>query len=739
MSEYADYILHGWAICALEKGKKGPTYAGWQLKSMPLDAADGLDGAGLLHSLSGTCCIDIDNLEKATPWLAERGVDIARLMSMPSAVMITSGTINRAKLLFRLPTPLRTLQPANSGIELRCMSGAGTSVHDALPPSTHPSGRTYEWRYGEPMTGDWRELPPLPSTVLSLWRSLDAETKESPHAPSPGLQTASPRNVSAILEALQAVVATRDPNMDYHGWLKIGMQLHHEGHGSREAFDIWTNWSRGTTRKPYPGDGVLRTHWASFSSGAGKAVVTGKGLIGERPAEADEFPDEPMSAPGEAPPADSTAAGMGETKKQIKASAREKLEARLVYVESSERYFDVQKHRVIGSDNALQHIFMGLMPNGKTGKLDPVALLKQSNTKRIIDQLGFHPGEGAIYADNGRTYANQYISRLPEPIDPSPADRARIEWVFNRIDDAVFRSWLKEYYAHVVQRPGTKIRSAPLIWSKTQRNGKSTLVGAIPALLVGAEYSKEVTCNTLESDFNDYMREAWHVNLIEFRAGLKMERNKISQKLKAMIAETRIELHPKGGAAYTMPNHCIVTGSSNDSDAAHIDNSDARWGVHQMRQPRYTPAEVQYVYREFLNLPHAAAALRGYFMAIPLYTFDPDDEAPMTADKAAMMEAGESNDEEFLRIALEQQDGPLARDIALCSEVLQFVHKNCNTRPSGKRISSILKGYGVDTFQFRSGERVFTAYMLRNGDKWRHTQGKDLFAYVNDEVLDTTD
>lgn len=737
MSQYADYIQHGWAICALEKGKKGPTYPGWQRKGIPLDAADGLDGAGLLHSLSGTCCIDIDNLEKATPWLAERGVDIARLMSMPSAVMITSGTINRAKLLFRLPTPLRTLQPANSGIELRCMSGAGTSVHDALPPSTHPSGRTYEWRYGEPMIGDWRELPPLPSTVLSLWRSLDAETKEPAHIQSLGLQQASPRNISAILEALQAVVATRDPNMDYPGWVKIGMQLNHEGHGSQEAFDIWANWSRGISRKPYPGDGVLRTHWASFSSGAGKAVVTGKGLIGERPAEADEFPDEPMTAPGAAPPADSTAAGMGETKKQIKESARTKLEARLVYVESSERYFDLLKHRIIGSDNALGHIFTGMMPNGKMGKLDPVEMLRQSNTKRIIDQLGFHPGEGATYEDQGRTYANQYISRLPEPIEPTVEDRARVEWVFNRIDDPVFRCWLKEYYAHVVQRPGVKIRSAPLIWSKTQRNGKSTLMGAIPALLVGPEYSKEVTCNTLESDFNDYMREAWHVNLIEFRAGLKMERNKISQKLKAMIAETRIELHPKGSAAYTMPNLCFVTGSSNDGDAAHVDNADARWGVHEMRQPHYTPAEVQYVYHEFLNLPHAAAVLRGYFSAIPLFTFDPNDEAPMTADKAAMMVAGQSVDEEFLHTALEQQDGPFGKDVALCSEVLQFVHKHCSTRPSGKRISSVLADHGIRAFQFRYGARIFTAYLLRNDEKWRHMNGKDLFAYVNDEVLDT--
>src|SRR5271155_2823531 len=109
------YIEAGFKICALDKGSKAPRYADWNTKPISAETADGLDGAGLLHALSGTCALDIDDMESARPWLAERGVDVNALLADDKAVTIDSGRHGRAKLLYRMKRPLRTLKPKGSG------------------------------------------------------------------------------------------------------------------------------------------------------------------------------------------------------------------------------------------------------------------------------------------------------------------------------------------------------------------------------------------------------------------------------------------------------------------------------------------------------------------------------------------------------------------------------------------------------------------------------------------------
>jgi putative DNA primase/helicase len=113
---FADYEAHGWRLCAIEPGKKGPIYDGWNTAAMPAEAIEALGGGvGLLHSLSGTCAIDLDDLTAARTWWADHGVDIDALIDSPDSVHVRSGRAGRDKLLYRLAKPLRTLKPKGSG------------------------------------------------------------------------------------------------------------------------------------------------------------------------------------------------------------------------------------------------------------------------------------------------------------------------------------------------------------------------------------------------------------------------------------------------------------------------------------------------------------------------------------------------------------------------------------------------------------------------------------------------
>lgn len=717
-------MRHGWSLCIIERGKKAPVYDAWNTRPIDEETAEGIDGAGLLHVQSGTCALDIDNMGLARPWLAERGVDIDSLLEAKDAVRISSGRPGRAKLLYRLKTPLRTIKPKGSGIELRCATAEGKSVQDVLPPTIHPDTRKpYEWVYGEPLLGDWGSPPAIPAALKAAWRELIAEE------PAPERQMNGHMDVA--LEKLHKWIEMQDPDMEYDDWIKVGMKLHHATGGAEEGLEIWDHWSSGATRNqhgkslPAYTQGGCRIHWVSFASTKGKTLAT---LDNEIPADADEF--EIIETPAVDPEAEKK---VRDNVKAQRASAIAGMESKVVYVVNSEKYFDVQRHRLIGSESALEHLFTSSMPLGKNGRMNPVKVLKNSTTKRLVEALGFHPGEGAIFTVGDNSYANLYRNRLPKPIEPTAEDRRRIDWCFDRIEDPIYIKWLKQYYGHVVQHPGIKLKSAPLLWSETQRNGKSTLVKTIPALLVGSDYSHDVSPDLLQSPFNDYLQGAWHVNLLEFKVPSRGERTMITNKLKAYITDDMVPLHPKGSSGYTMPNHFFVTASGNDEDAAAIDNNDERWGVHEFKQSKFTDAERKWIYYDFLLTPRAAAVLRHYFLHMDLTGFEPAASAPMTEAKRAMVAASMAADKELLVLMHEERSNMFSRDIVITSEVMAHVHKHSPMRPSANRIGKILTSPPISgtPVQFRVGNGRYRGFILRNRQKWEGSPGKVLMDHVN--------
>ena len=737
MSLFAEYAAHGWLLCAIDAGKKAPTYAGWQTRAKAAEvsaAAAGLDGAGLLHAYSGTCALDIDNLAFARPWLAERGVDVDALLTAPNAVRIHSGRPGRAKLLYRLSKPLQTFKPEGSGVELRCATASGTSAQDVLPPSVHPdTKKPYEWRYGDELVGHWSNLPPIPPSLLALWRGL-----------VPAVQPAPEAGTGPKTDELRALLKAQDPNCGYNQWVKVGMALHHACAGAAEGLALWDEWSRGAPDS-YKGVSDLRTHWVSFNSAPGKRVVTAATLIAEAPATPDEFPEinpEDLAADE----ADSTAAKIEQAVEMRKADAINWLEKRLIYVSSAACYFDTEKHHLIYQDRAIEHEFTGYMPKVKGGRMSPVRTLKESRTKRVVEGVGFHPGEGPIFvsADTGDEYVNVYRNRLPAPLEPTEAELERIEWLFDRIDDAAYRGWLKCFFGHVVQRPGVKIKSAPLIWSETQGNGKTTLLRAIPALLVGRGYSREVTSSLLNSDFNDYLLNAWHVNLTEFRADSRGERRAISAKLKAWVTDDEIAIHPKGSTAYTMPSHFFVTATSNEEDAAAIDNNDRRWGVHELKAAQFTPTEQTWMYDEFLSTKRAAAVLRHYFLNIDISDFSPSNKAPETEARAQMIESSMSSEVAYLRRCFEERSGPFERDVVRASDVSDAIRRETRFAPSDRRVGRILTGreFKCIAKKGRVGKGTVNFLIVANHDYWSDKSGVELAAEAsgenfNDPLVDT--
>ena len=135
----------------------------------------------------------------------------------------------------------------------------GTGGYVVLPPSPHPSGRSYRWMEGR--GPEELALADPPSWLLALVAPIPAHT-----GPPPSLRHLAsfraPGERDRVVSALDALTAA----LAYDEWIRVGMALHEHDPGP-DGFQLWNTWSAGAAEK-YPGEAQLRKHWRSFGPGS---------------------------------------------------------------------------------------------------------------------------------------------------------------------------------------------------------------------------------------------------------------------------------------------------------------------------------------------------------------------------------------------------------------------------------------------------------------------------------------
>lgn len=671
MTLFDEYKAHGWQLCDIPPGTKGPTTTGWNLRGA---ISHGQHGCGLCHAYSGTCAIDVDDYPVALDWLAKQGVDLDALMEDPQAVMIVSGKVNRAKLLYKLDAPLASLSLAPyekissktgkmqifHALELRCATSNSATVQDVLPPTIHPeTQKPYTWAYGDETFGHWSNLPPLPSALEALWKAqrvLLPPESAAPQAPK-----------GASLAEITKLVAQHDPNtFAYDDWLKMGARIHHETAGSSVGYAIWREWSARCSKHD---ETQMPMKWRSFHSDATNPVTLG-GLRREEVAPAEAF-DVVEVTPD-----------VGEDTRP-EAIIKRELEDKLVLVRAQESYYDLSTtgHPWL-TDRGIQHIFGPLMPlisvAGKNGKpdrvvqVDPVNHLKRSLTKKVVDMAGMHPGAGRLYTEDGMRFVNNYIPIDVEEVSPKASEKEAFLFLWSRMRDPVFANWLLTFFAYALQHPGVKIRSAPLLVSAEQGTGKNTIMKILPEILFGSKYVRSMSGSVLGGQFNGAVGSAWWLYLEELRAGSnKADRQSTTNKVKSWITDNTIEVHRKGIEAFDITNRIQVTATTNYDDALQLDNNDRRWAIGEMRSP-LTPAESTDLYG-FLLSDRAPGALRYMFRRVDVCGFQPSAKPPETVAKKEMIVSGIGGWEAKLVEAMCAEEPPFDRDVFSLKAVAELM------------------------------------------------------------------
>ena len=179
------YNALGFQLVAMKSGHKGPQTRDWHTKGVDVEQLTDQHNIGLIHNLSGTCSLDIDDRDGSVAiFVNYLGMDP---IAMKSIYPCYRGSREGIKFIFRMPNLERigikklTYKVESDVVtvfELRGSTG-NTGVQDLLPPSIHPSGIPYEWI--NPLPQNFEDIPLLPEVLVDLWENWELHEKPMLH------------------------------------------------------------------------------------------------------------------------------------------------------------------------------------------------------------------------------------------------------------------------------------------------------------------------------------------------------------------------------------------------------------------------------------------------------------------------------------------------------------------------------------------------------------------------------
>jgi hypothetical protein len=418
-----------------------------------------------------------------------------------------------------------------------------------------------------------------------------------------------------------------DVEMHYDEWVRVGQILHHQFEGDEEGFELWEEIFSSGSKFDEGGD-VNRERWDSFSDVRlqGRGPVTLATLIHETAAARTAATGAARAAMLQAVLAAVAGAGdvayleeqvckdirrsdMSEGEREqiagaVRGRARE-LGAPIplavarrwvrelrtvvaaeapdwiepwVYITDCDKFYniDTRSELTMQGFRAAHNRFMPMDEEGERARADLTAL--EHWGCQVVDHKGYQPQLGAVFTMFNQSYVNTYRAGSV-PIAGSLGNldhevikviQEHLERCFPDDDDrGVFLAWL----AHNVQFPGVKVRWAPYIHG-VPGDGKS-FFGELLGAAMGAQNVRPLNSSTLESNFNEWANGSAVVYVEEMKHH-GANRYDIMNKLKPVISNSVVEIHPKGKASYPVANVTNYLFLSNYMDGAPTDEGDRR-------------------------------------------------------------------------------------------------------------------------------------------------------------------
>lgn len=273
------------------------------------------------------------------------------------------------------------------------------------------------------------------------------------------------------------------------------------------------------------------------------------------------------------------------------------------------------------------------------------------NIYRIPEVYGrvYAPGRDTLYSQNGLRVANLYPEyQVPDiPKELTPRDKRAISTVKAHIahilaaesEQRLMLDWL----AWIVQNPGRRVNWA-LVLQGVEGDGKSFFAFLLRAVM-GVSNVRMLNANVLEGSFTGWAHGQCVIVVEEPRL---QGHNKydVLNRIKPLITNSVIEIHPKGKDPYNVENTSNYFLPTNFRDALPLNDNDRRYAVlfsrwqNRSELAAFVVENPTYYVDLYKTIEDCAPALRRWLIEHDVSdTFPAGGDAPRTQAHAYMVSA----------------------------------------------------------------------------------------------------
>lgn len=337
--------------------------------------------------------------------------------------------------------------------------------------------------------------------------------------------------------------------------------------------------------------------------------------------------------------------------------------------------------------------------------------------RRSHSALAYDPGVGPI------TEKNELNVWPGWPLEPKRGPVTLFLELVDRFFEGVRaeeRAWFLRWLAYPLQRPGTKLATATVLFSRDHGTGK-TLLGQTMGRIYGQNYVV-LNAEALHSPFNTWARHRQFVLGEELTGS---ERRADAERLKLLVTQERVTINAKFQPAYELPDRCNYLLTTNHADALNLDVYDRRFFVHEVVADKL-PTSFFRSYDKWYRSDAGAAALFAYLLDLDVKGFEPLGAALLTRAKGEMQQLSDLPVDYLIKELLDAPERflslagkPVERDLFTPRELVTLIDPDGRRKFSEQAVAKALRRVGIrqlDVTRTKSG--AVRLYALRNQERW---------------------
>ncbi|WP_336231918.1 DUF5906 domain-containing protein [Thalassospira sp. CH_XMU1458] len=617
-------------------------------------------------------------------------------------------------------------------------------IHGTHPKSQNP----YQWENNKTLAEigpggldpvDTQKVDQFISAAKQMLENMSctlmSETRNS--ATSKAL-TANQSNLEGDVDKIKEALDALGNDLSYDEWITMTAAVKAAIGNDPQGYDIYEAWCL-----EYPGNdaAVARAKWDSvhppFKVGAehvyraaaakgwgGYGAAVGFTPIGTLPAAGDDDDDDTWT-PSIPPDAS------GNIPKHFDD---------YIFVEETCRFYCVSERREL-QDKAFASRF-GYIAGIRSPKNPLQAYHLEPGARRAAD-YAFRIGEGHFPIVGGERHINLW-HKLPITVEAEQnrglvtnADiKPWLDHCEKIVPDNRERELLFNWLAWCIQHPATRPNWGVFLGGK-QGIGKDMLFEPFLRLHGEGEgqfdYVTRVSNNELCSNFTGWADKARVILLEEINS---ISKDRIDT-LKTLITSDHIRIVRKGkDGENSRDNRAAFIAMSNRQDGLPIEPDDRRFFALWSEISKSAFAQDYFEKLvAWYQQPGAIAKIGAWLMDRNLGAFSATGNAPDTAAKAEITNAGLEDWERAIADAIEQEERPFNNDIVLSKDVENFLAQKFGRKaPSMHAAGRFLKDNGAEKLETRidmtdaGGARRSRVWLLRNKDSYEPLSASDLKA-----------